>query len=230
MKLSMKSDENTDAHIERSKSALPLPHPGVLIFLWVCMLIAMQSLEAAALLAASASLLLIAYVLSAARLLTLIRRTRWIMFALLLVYAYATPGTVVWSMLGQFSPTREGMLDGLLQLGRLLAALAALAILLQLLTREQLIGGLYALAYPLKYFGWSRERVAARLALTLHYAESAMRQTGGSWHGRMSDMLAATSATHEATQVYVEIRVTSFTWRDGMLTAAGCALLLWTLL
>ena len=226
----MKLDENTDAHMEQSKPVSVLPHPGVLIFLWVCALIVMQTLVASALLAATAAMLLVAYTLSASRLLSLLTRTRWIMLTLLLVYAYATPGAAVWAMLGQFSPTWEGAADGLLQLCRLLGALAALSILLQLLSREQLIGGLYALAYPLRFFGWSRERVAARLALTLHYAESATRQAGGSWRDRVSDMLAATSAPHEAAQEYVEIRVAPFALRDGVLVAAGCALLLWALL
>ncbi len=216
--------------MDLSKSSPALPHPGVLIFLWVCILIVMQSLAAGALLAVTLLTLAAAYTLSAARLLTLLRRTRWIMLTLLLVYAYATPGSAMWSALGQFSPTHEGITDGLLQLSRLLGALAALAILLQLLSREQLIGGLYALAYPLKFFGWSRERVAARLALTLHYAEHAVQQTGGSWRSRVSEMLAATSASQEAIQEDVEIRVAPFTARDGILTLAGCMLLLWALL
>lgn len=216
--------------MDLSKPFLALPHPGVLIFLWVCALVAMQSLAPVALLAAALSTLLAAYALGAARLLTLIRRTRWIMFTLLLIYAYATPGAAVWAALGQFSPTREGVMDGLLQLCRLLGALAALAILLQLLSRQQLIGGLYALAYPLKFFGWSRERVAARLALTLHYAESAMLQAGGSWRDRMSCMLAATAVAPEESHEHIEVHAEIFSLQDGVCAAAGCALLLWVLL
>lgn len=226
----MKPDENINTHMDANKLPRALPHPGALIFLWVCILVAIQSLATNALLAAVVLMLSVAYVMCAARLRTLLRRTRWIMLTLLLIYAYATPGAAVWTMLGQFSPTREGVADGLLQLCRLLGALAALAILLQMLPRQKLIGGLYALAYPLKIVGWSRERVAARLALTLHYAEDAMHQARGSWRDSMSDMLAAIPSTHEDKHEHIEIHVTPFTLRDGVLTVTGCALLLWVLL
>ena len=58
-----------------------------------------------------------------------------------------------------------------LQLCRLAFTLASLAILLNLLPRQQLISGLYVLTYPLRYVGLSRERLAVRLALTLQYAD-----------------------------------------------------------
>ncbi len=166
-------------------------HPAVLIFLWVCLTIAMQSLQALALLLAGVPLLIAAYALSAVRLSGLLRRTRWIMLSLLLIYAYATPGTAVWAPLAQFSPTQEGLIDGLLQLCRLAFALAGLAILLCLLSQQQLIGGLYTLAYPLRYFGLSRERIAVRLALTLHYAETAILDTSANWRSGIEQMLAA---------------------------------------
>ena len=54
----------------------------------------------------------------------------------------------LWPLLGVVSPTREGLLDGLLQLGRLVSVLSGLAILLELLPQTQLISGLYSLAYP----------------------------------------------------------------------------------
>ena len=109
----------------------------------------------------------------------LLRRTRWIMLSLLVIYAYSTPGQPLSDTLGMFSPSREGLFDGVLQPARLLAALAGLAILLDRLHRQQLIAGLYTLCAPLQWLGLSRERFAVRLALTLHYAEVAMLRGRG---------------------------------------------------
>ena len=174
---------------------LIMPHPAVLILLWACLTIAMQSLQATALLLAGLPLLVVACLLSAMRLRTLLHRTRWIMLSLLAIYAYATPGEAVWASLAQFSPTHEGLIDGLLQLLRLAFALAGLAILLSLLSQQKLISGLYTLGYPLRYMGLSRERVAVRLALTLQYAESAMLDTSTNWRSNIAQMLAAGEPT-----------------------------------
>ena len=198
-----------------------MPHPTVLILLWACLAIAMQSLPAMGLLLAGVPLLAAACALSAVRLLALLRRTRWIMLSLLLIYGYATPGAAVWAALAQFSPTHEGLTGGLLQMSRLTFALAGLAILLRLLPQQQLISGLYTLGYPLRYVGLSRERLAVRLALTLHYAESAVLDTAANWRGSIEQMLAQ----GEAKQHSIELQTTPFTLRDGLLLIVGCALL-----
>lgn len=198
-----------------------MPHPAVLILLWVCLTIAMQSLQAAALLIVGVPLLIAAYLLSAVRLAMLLRRTRWIMLSLLLIYAYATPGVAVWAALAQFSPTSEGLINGLLQLCRLAFALAGLAILLGLLSQQQLIGGLYALAYPLHYLGLSRERIAVRLALTLHYAETAILDTSMNWRSSIEQMLSPA----EIKQDSIELHTSPFKLRDGLLLIMAGALL-----
>lgn len=198
-------------------------HPAVLILLWVFFAIAMQSLAATALLLAGVPLLVAAYTLAAARLRALLHRTRWILLSLLFIYAFATPGVAVWESLAQLSPTYEGVIDGLLQLNRLVFALAGLAILLSLLSQQQLISGLYVLGYPLRYIGLSRTRVAVRLALTLHYAESSMQDTAANWRGSIGQMLAQAEA--EAKQQSIELQVIPLTLRDGLLMILGCALL-----
>lgn len=222
------------------ESALPMrvrlmmmPHPAVLIFLWGCVTVALQSLQSGALLLAGVPLLLAACAFSPSRLFTLLRRTRWIMLSLLFIYAYATPGTAVWAALAQFSPTHEGLIDGLMQLSRLAFALAGLAILLSLLSQQQLIGGLYTLAYPLRYFGLSRERIAVRLALTLYYAETAMLDSKADWRSKIKQMLAAresplVSGSHaeRVSQDSIELHAAPLTPRDALLLVAGFALLL----
>ena len=201
-------------------------HPAALILLWVCLAVAMQSSQATGLLLAGVPLLVVACVLSTARLLTLLRRTRWIMLSLLLVYAYTVPGEAIWVLLAQFSPTQEGLADGLLQLCRLIFSLAGLSIVLSLLSQQQLISGLYTLAYPLCYLGLSRERIAVRLALTLHYAESAMLDTTADWRSSIEHLLAPA----EAKQHRIELLTPPFTLRDGLLLAVGCTSLVLVLL
>ena len=198
-----------------------MPHPAVLILLWVCLAIALQTLPAMELFLAGVPLLAVAYVLYAARLLALLRRTLWIMLSLLLIYGYTTPGAAVWPVLAQFSPTHEGFTDGLLQMSRLVFMLAGLSILLRLLPQPQLICGFYTLGYPLRYIGLSRERMAVRLALTLHYAESVMLDTAANWRSSIEQMLVQV----EAKQHSIELQTTPFTRRDVLLLLLGCVLL-----
>lgn len=203
-----------------------IPHPAVFIVLWLMLVVALQSLAGAALLLGGMPLLLLAYFLSAVRLRALLYRTRWIMFSLLLVYSYATPGVAVWALLAQFSPTYEGLLDGLLQLSRLAFALAGLVILQSSLSQQQLISGLYSLSYPLRYLGLSRARVAVRLALTLHYADSSLHDTTAHWRTRIDRMLVQ----EEMKQQSIELHLVPLKVGDGLLLICGFCLLLLVLI
>ncbi|MEO7780554.1 MAG: hypothetical protein ABIR84_01790 [Candidatus Nitrotoga sp.] len=187
----------------------------------------MQSLQPTGMLLVGFLLLSVACVLSASRLITLLRRTRWIMLSMLCIYAYATPGEAVWVSLAQYSPTQEGLINGTLQLCRLIFTLAGLAILLSLLTRQQFIGGLYVLTYPLRYVGLSRERLTVSLALTLQYAESAIWDRNTNWHARIGQMLAP---AEEVTLHSIELHISSFTIHDCMILTIGCTLLVLVLL
>ena len=198
-----------------------IPHSAVQILVWLLLALLAQRLQPLALLVISAILFGSALRMSAEQLLGLLRRTRWIMFSLLLIYAYTTPGTAIWETLGVVSPTREGVLDGLLQLGRLLSMLSALAILLALLPLARLISGLYTLAYPLQWFGISRERIAVRLALTLEYAESAMRDTASDWKSTIHEALQPSAAGSS----HLELEVEAIGLVDMFLLAAGIAIL-----
>ena len=203
-----------------------IPHPAVFIVLWLVLVVALQSLAGAALLLGGTPLLLLASFLSAVRLRVLLYRTRWIMMSLLLIYSYATPGVAVWAALAQLSPTAEGILDGLLQLSRLAFALAGLVILQSSLSQPQLISGLYSLSYPLRYLGLSRARVAVRLALTLHYAESSLHDTAAHWRTRIERMLVQ----EEMKQQSIELHLMPLKVGDGLLLICGFCLLLLVLI
>ena len=197
-----------------------IPHPALQILIWVLLALLTQGLQPFALLVSSAVLSGLALRLCPEQLLSLLRRTRWIILSLLLIYGYTTPGAALWEMLGIASPTREGALDGLLQMGRLLSVLSGLAILLELLPQAQLVSGLYTLAYPLRWLGLSRERIAVRLALTLEYAESTMRDTATDWRSAIRNAMQPSGGAE-----HIELQVQHFGIVDLLLLLAGAAVL-----
>ncbi len=194
-------------------------HPATQILIWCVLVTAMQFLSPLYLLSAGALILGAAFLFSRHKLLQLVRRTRWIMISLWLIYAYTLPGQALFD--GPFSPSLDGLREGALQLMRLLAALAGLAILLDRLHRLQLIAGLYALFFPLHWLGLSRERMAVRLALTLHYAEVGMLRAV-SWQDSLRSLFEV-PAEADHTLALPVYRVTLV---DAVLLA-GAVLMLW---
>jgi energy-coupling factor transporter transmembrane protein EcfT len=200
-------------------------HPAAQILTWCLLVAGLQMLTPGKLLVAAGFIFLWALWVSPHKLMQLLRRTRWIMVSLLLIYAYCTPGQPLLEALGMFSPSREGAGDGVLQLARLLAGLAGLAGLLDRLHRQQLIAGLCTLFSPLQLIDISRERVAVRLALTLQYAEAAMLRESHTWQ----DNLRSLFEPHDATGKHMELTLHRFGASDALLLS-GVLLLLWVVL
>lgn len=199
-----------------------MPHPAAQITIWIIVAVLSQALHGYVLVALAAFMLALSVWVCRAKLRSLLRRTRWIFISLVLIYAYATPGTACWPQLGVFSPGCEGMYDGLVQLTRLLVMLAALAILLARLSTAQLVSGLYTLTYPLRFLGISRERIAVRLALTLGYAESALRDTAQDWRASMASSINPVQTGTDS----IELQLLPFTLRDWLLLVLAGAVLL----
>ncbi len=112
-----------------------------------------------------------------------VRRMRWLFLSIFIIYAFGTPGELVPSFPLNFAPTFEGFQLGMVQIEKLLIALAALSLLLTNSPREQMMLGLYMLLSPFKFFGLNVERFSARLMLTLGYVEelAAKDRTGFSF-------------------------------------------------
>lgn len=105
----------------------------------------------------------------------MLKRLRWLILTILLVYAFNTPGEYVnlgGDRLWPIAPTYEGVQTGVSQVLRLSVVVMALVLLLARTDRDALIGGLYTLFKPLSCFGLDPERFAVRLWLTLHYVEN----------------------------------------------------------
>ena len=200
-------------------------HPASQILIWCVLAIMLQMLPPQILLLISSAILFGAFLLSRRKFMLLLRRTRWVMFSLLLIYAYSVPGHALTDLFGSFSPTVEGLSDGALQLMRLLASLAALSILLERLHRELLISGLYTLSAPLQLFGLSRERLAIRLALTLHYAEVAVLREASDWKLALHGLLEM----HEEPTKEMDLLRHGFGLADTLLLVV-CTITIWLMI
>lgn len=103
--------------------------------------------------------------------LKLLKRVRYILLFLFIVYAFNTPGEYWPGWYFSIAPTYEGIATGFEQALRISMVLAGLALLLVTTSRELMIAGLYCLAQPFKYLRLDPERFAVRLWLTLYYVE-----------------------------------------------------------
>ena len=196
-------------------------HPATQILVWCALVAVMQFLPAMRMLITGGLVLFLAFMFSRKKFRQLLRRTRWFMISLWLIYAYSTPGQALFDSM--FSPTREGLMSGGLQSMRLLVALAGLAMLLDRLHRQQLMAGLYSLLLPLRCLGLSRERLAVRLALTLHYAEVGMLRPA-SWQDSIQSIEDGGKLSVE--ESVMELPVYHFALQDVLLLL-GTVLLLW---
>lgn len=196
-------------------------HPAVQIYIWICFALVAQILDGYVLTLLAASVILLSFIMCAVRFLHLLRRTRWILISLFIIFAYTSPGDPIWPQWGAFSPVADGIVRGLLQLSRLLSVLAGLSILLTLLSQSQLIAGLYVMSRPFALLGLSPERIAVRLALTLRYAEGAMQDTAVNWRGSLERLLEPVPVVPEI----IELHVAAFSRRDWLLLAAASAVL-----
>ncbi|MBI4988069.1 MAG: hypothetical protein HZC23_04535 [Rhodocyclales bacterium] len=149
----------------------PMLHPTVRLIVWGVMAALVQWLPLSGLSLACAAGLAAGVRLAPKRLGLLLKRTRWLIVSLVLLFALATPGRYLLPALGSLGPTAEGVRLGCEHLMRLLFVLAILAVLLQATGVEGLVAGLHGLMRPLSWLGLDRGRVAVRLMLVMHYVE-----------------------------------------------------------
>jgi len=120
-----------------------------------------------------------------------VRRMRWLLLSILVIYAFGTPGELIPAFSVNFAPTYEGLQSGLVQIEKLLIALAALSLLLTSSPREQMMLGLYMLLIPFRFAGLNIERFAARLMLTLNYVEELAAKDKNNFSFRQLDEIDA---------------------------------------
>lgn len=153
-------------------------HSGLILILWLAAVASIQLLSPAALAFVVPLCLLAAAVLARTRFLRLLRRVRVLLLAIAILFAWFTPGEAFVHELPRLGPTREGLALAMLHAGRLVAVVCAVAVLLERLSLHRLVGGLHALARPLRLIGVPPERLALRLLLVLRYVEASPRGHG----------------------------------------------------
>ncbi len=155
-----------------------------------------------------------------------IKRLKWFFLVLIIIFAFNTPGKHVLISSTSISPTYEGLLAGSTQALRIMVMLAALSLVLACNTRPQLISGFYFLFTPLKYFGLSVERFAARLWLTLHYVETQQTNNKQGFIESLKNMSSAFTNESMHDDVDINLALPEFTLIDYALIALLAALLL----
>lgn len=145
------------------------PHPSSLILLGGSALLAAASRDGISLYLGCSGLTLAALVAAPSDLHLLLRRSRWLLLTMLVMFGWFTPGTPLPGLPGA---SQEGLLLAADNIARLLIALAALAMLLKALDPPKLVAGMRSLLAPMAMLGFPRDRIAVRLALTLREVEA----------------------------------------------------------
>lgn len=98
-----------------------------------------------------------------------LRRMRWFLLSIFIIYAWLTPGPVLFSGLQPSSwlPTTTGLIQGGQRMLALILIIASVHWLLFVTPRNPLVAALYWLAAPLQLFGISRQSFAVRISLIL---------------------------------------------------------------
>ena len=198
-----------------------MPHPAVQIFLWLCLVLATQTLSGYTLLLLAGLSILLSIIINASRFFIILRRTRWIMLSMFAIYSYIGTGDVLWPQLGAFSPLVLGVHEGFVQLLRLLVILSSLSLLLSLLDQSRLVSGLFRILYVFELFGFNCDRFMVRLVLTIRHVESAILDTAGSWRGNFEKMLHPVAVEPG----YIEADATPLNRRDWLIIVAATLLL-----
>ncbi|KON80137.1 energy-coupling factor transporter transmembrane protein EcfT [Azoarcus sp. PA01] len=162
-------------------------HAGLLILMWAAGVVVIQAVSGVWLLAAVIGSGLVASLLAPARSGRLVRRVRFLLLAIVVFFAWFTPGEALVADWPALSPTAEGMLLAAQHGGRLVAVVFCVAILLQRLSVDRLVSGLYALLRPLEFAGLPASRLAVRLLLVLRYVEAGAEHGWTHWLDEADD-------------------------------------------
>lgn len=153
------------------KAILNRVHPAVFVTAGFFLIVRLQSISPAVLPWWAGVVVMLSVVGGAQVWLRIVRRMRYIFLALLILFAWQTPGILMIPGLGAFSPTWDGVRAALDPLLRLLAVVSVVALMLRYLSIEAWVNSLYVLLRPLCVLGFSPERFAVRLRLVLDYVE-----------------------------------------------------------
>lgn len=161
----------------------------------------------------------IAFVIYAREFTHMLRRVKWLLMILVMIYAFSTPGEYIQSINLPIRPTYEGLIAGLTQTLTIVAMLAGLTFVLSSTPRAKLIGGLYQLLSPLKQLGITADKFAVRIWLTLHYVESRQPLLINAKIFNLNDALNVHLNFQQTRNYEINIDVDTFRWQDYLLVS-----------
>jgi len=147
-------------------------HPTTRLILWLLLILLIQLLDGWVLAAAFLVLPLLGQpVLQRAG--RLVRRARWLLVSLCVVFSWGVAGEPLWQ--GIAAPSREGLLAAFTQVGSLLLMLITVAAFLERMPLPRLLIASHQILQPLHRFGIDPDRGVVRLMLVLRYVETLPR-------------------------------------------------------
>lgn len=152
-------------------------HPATLLVVWISFALLLQAASPRLLFALFTVSLVLSAVCAAARSFRLLRRSRWLLLSIALLFLFFSPGEYLPGLPGQLGMTYEGIERTGEQLGRLLAILLSLALLHEHIGTPGLLAGLYRLLGP---FSW-RDTTVVRLMLVLEFVDEKREISWREW-------------------------------------------------
>lgn len=162
---------------------MPAFHPATRLIVWAALVVLVQLARGPLLGGFGLFIGVVALRFAARRSWLLVRRVRYLLLVSVVLFAFFTPGELALPLLGQVSPSLEGLGLALTQGLRLVAVVLLVALLLEYTDERALISGMLTLSRPLSLLGMSSERLAVRLLLVFRYVES---PPAGGWRSLLA--------------------------------------------
>lgn len=162
-------------------------HPASLLILWGGFAFLLQLLPLPWRLPLAGASLMLGFLLAPDRCWRMLKRSRWLLLSLAVLFAFFTPGEYVSGLAGKLGVTRDGLRLGIEQLSLIVAMLASLALLHDHAGTQGLLAGLYWL------LGWhaGRAKTIVRLMLVLEYVEGSRERSWRDWLAGAGDGVPA---------------------------------------
>jgi hypothetical protein len=162
-------------------------HPATLLLAWAGFAFVLAGLPLESLAWLLAPAVVLALWAARKRTLTLLRRARWLLLSIGVLFAFSTPGLLVPGPLGSLGITQDGLALAAEHVSRLVLLLTTLALLHERLGTEGFVAGLYWLLAPLSRWRGLRERIVVRLMLVIEFVENDKRGAWRDWLDEKSD-------------------------------------------
>ena len=160
-------------------------NPATLLAVWMLSILVALHLASPYGIYAAATAAIAANIFSPSQFHRLLRRSRWLLLSVALIFLFMTPGIALFSIAGVPVSSADGLRLAIDQISRLVLALALLALLLGHMDLNKLVTGLRQLLVMLRIPGFDPDRAALRLSLTLRRLEQGEQLTKSQhWQSR----------------------------------------------